>query len=59
MSNKKEIVLIEDLMVNLTRPTTSEDEIAEIKTPDELQDDEVYASLYQTLKKNEPVDKKA
>lgn len=53
MSKKNETVLIEDLMVDLTRPNKPEDEIAEIKNPEDLQDDEVYSSLYQTLKNNE------
>lgn len=56
--SKKESVLIEDLMVDLTRPNKPEDPIAEIKTPEELMDDEVYASLYQSMKKNEPENKK-
>lgn len=58
MSKKNETVLIEDLLVDLTRPTTAEDEIAPIKTPEELQDDPVYSSLYSSLKKNEPSDEK-
>jgi hypothetical protein len=54
MSEKKEVVVLEDLLVDITRPTGPEDEIAPIKSPEELKDDPVYNSLYQTMKVHEP-----
>lgn len=46
-------VFIEDLIDDLKNPSTAEDKVAQIVDPSEVQDDEVFASLYESLKPNE------
>lgn len=56
MSKKNDaesVVLLEDVLVDLSRPTGPQDKIAPIKTPEELKGDEVYATLHETMKSGE------